>query len=356
MITFVIKSAICLTVLYGFYHLFLRNIKVFNFNRYYLLFSLIFSIAISSIPISINLNLPFSLGFLNNPDKFVPAQNAIAQPAHVLTFQNILIFIYFIVTSTLLFRFALNIFKIIKLIRTSSLMINGKTQIVLVDNKITPYSFFRYIFVYRSDYLEGKIEEGLLIHEQTHCIQYHSVDILIIEFVKILLWFNPFIWLFGSAIKLNHEYLADSKVLANHELTEYQKTLINIVFRNNTITLASNFNYSLTRKRLLMMKKKNSKTNFIRIILAIPLFLLLGLVIANAQQNPVNKSGQTKQNDTLLTPPPPPPPPHTYVGMKVLKSDAKVHKKDVQAASKPTKKVMKGDAMAPPPPPPPAEK
>ena len=61
MITFVIKSTMCLTILYGFYHLFLRNIKVFNFNRYYLLFSLLFALIVPFIIIPLTLNLPFSI-------------------------------------------------------------------------------------------------------------------------------------------------------------------------------------------------------------------------------------------------------------------------------------------------------
>jgi hypothetical protein len=129
-----------------------------------------------------------------------------------------------------------------------------------VEKTALPYSFWRTIFVNRSDYENGKIENELIIHEQAHCMQYHSIDIIAIELVKIMLWFNPFVWFFRKAIQLNHEYLADNKVLSDHEFYDYQNTLVNLVFRNNSTYLASNFNYSLTKKRLIMMTKNRTKS------------------------------------------------------------------------------------------------
>lgn len=294
MIAFVIKSAICLTILYGFYHLFLRNIKVFDFNRVYLLFSLLFAIVIPLITIRVSINLPVNSnihGFSNLTGSLIQGEEIIAEPIHFLTFQDTFLILYSIVSSFLLIRFVSNIYKIIRLIRISSIVNNYNTQIVLVEKKTLPYSFFRYIFVNRSDYENGKINKELIIHEQTHCLHYHSVDILIIELVKIILWFNPLIWLFRKAIQLNHEFLADNKVLSNHDLNDYQNTLLNLVFRNNSTYLASNFNYSLTKKRLIMMTENNSssKATF-RKIVAIPLFLILAITLSFSQENELVKS------------------------------------------------------------------
>jgi hypothetical protein len=190
------------------------------------------------------------------------------------------------ISTILLIRFTLNIYKIIRLIGKSTILNSFKTQIVLVEHKTLPYSFLRYIFVNRSDYENGKIEKQLIIHEQTHCFQNHSVDIIIIELVKIVLWFNPLLWLFRKAIQLNHEFLADNKVLSIVDLREYQNTLINLVFRNNSTYLASNFDYSLTKKRLIMMTKNDplKKTVFLKIA-AIPLFLILGVTLTFSQEN-----------------------------------------------------------------------
>jgi hypothetical protein len=288
MIPFVIKSAICLIVLYGFYHFFLRNIKVFDFNRFYLLFSLLFALVIPLITIQVKLDLPVDSNFQglsNITGSFIQAEEITANPIHNLTFLDLLVVVYSIVSTILLVRFAINIYKIIRLIRISSIVPNLNTKLVLIDKKTLPYSFFRYIFVNRLDYENGKIEKELIIHEQTHCLYYHSVDILLIELFNIILWFNPLLWLFRKAIQLNHEFIADNEVLTNHGLNDYQNTLLNLVFRNNSTYLASSFNYSLTKKRLIMMTKNNSLNKAIyRKIAAIPLFLILTITLTFSQE------------------------------------------------------------------------
>lgn len=222
----------------------------------------------------------------------------IKEPIQYLTVSETLIIIYCIITSILILRFVLNVLRILKIVRTSPKINNFKTQIVLIEKKASPYSFFRYIFVNRSDYEQGKIEEELIIHEQTHCLQYHSVDILIIEFVKIILWFNPILWFFRKAIQLNHEFLADNKVLMNNNLNDYQNTLVNFVFRNNSTYLASNFNYSSTKKRLIMMSKNNSASRIKIIKLAtVSLFVMLGISLTFSQVVKHTGIGVNNQNE-----------------------------------------------------------
>jgi hypothetical protein len=156
------------------------------------------------------------------------------------------------------------------------------------------------VFVNAEDYKNGRITKELLLHEFAHITQRHSLDIIFVELLQIMFWFNPLILLYKKAIRLNHEYLADSAVLnADIDLSGYQKLLLNFVFRNNSIYLASSFNYSLTKKRLLMMTKNNSsKMAMLKKIAVIPLFLTIGLLVINAQDPP----------PPPLPPPPPPPP------------------------------------------------
>jgi hypothetical protein len=213
--------------------------------------------------------------------------------------QDLLAILYLIVSLILLLRFTLNIYNIARLIRTSSVVNIGKSQIVLLEKEALPYSFFKYIFVNRLDYENGKIEKELIIHEQVHCLQYHSVDVLIIEMVKIILWFNPFTWLYRNAIQLNHEFIADHKVLSTTNLSDYQNSLINLVFRNNSTYLASNFNYSLTKKRLIMMNKKAIKDWIVlRKIAIIPLFLILLITLAFTQVKE-QKAALNEQKDSF---------------------------------------------------------
>lgn len=296
MIEFIIKSTICLTVLYGFYYFFLQNIKIFDFNRFYLLFALLFSLIVPLINIHISVAIPVNTNLheISNATKnIILGKEISSEPIHDITIQDISVIIYIIVSCFLLLRFVLNIFKIVRLVHTSKVVSNSIIQIILVEKEILPYSFYKYIFINRSDYENGRIDKELILHEQAHCLQYHSIDILLVELIKVFLWFNPFLWIYRKAIQLNHEFLADNKVLSNYNLYDYQNTLINLVFRNNNICLASSFNYSLTKKRLKMMVKNNSQSKVIfRKIAAIPLFLVLAITLIFSQET------QKKENST----------------------------------------------------------
>jgi hypothetical protein len=231
----------------------------------------------------VGVNIPVNQyvnGFSNTTGRFIQGEEISYSPIKIFTINNILLVLYFIVSAILLLRFVLNIFRIIKKARFAIPVDYLKAKIVLTNERTLPYSFFRYIIVNRSDYENGKINNELLIHEQTHCLQYHSVDILLIEFLKTVFWFNPILWLFKKAIQLNHEYLADDEVLAKHNINDYQSILLNLVLRNNSTYLASNFHYSLTKKRLIMMTKNNcSRETIFRKIAVIPLVVILAVTL-----------------------------------------------------------------------------
>ena len=304
MTIFFIKSTICLFVLYGFYYFVLHNQKILLFNRFYLVFSLFFSAITSLIIIPVKSNYALNNSF----DKFTPTTgyfikgNAIIGNTYfLLTFQNILFSFYIVITSILLIRFTLNIFKLLGKINKNKKVDYQKTSLVLIKERSLPYSFFRYIFVNRSDFENGKIEKELLMHEEAHCLQYHSIDIIIIELMNVFLWFNPAIWLFKKAILLNHEFLADYTVLSTFELDDYQNTLLNLVLRNNSACLTSKFNYSLTKKRLIMMNKKTIKDwAILRKISTIPLFILIAITLAFAQENKVKEQKAGTDNKNIV--------------------------------------------------------
>src|SRR5690554_3028600 len=191
MIAFIVKSAICLSILYGFYHLFLRNTKLFYFNRYYLLISLLFAVTVPLIVLPLPFSNPINLQFLfreSSSISFPSNSNEMMSDKGYFSFRYLLLLTYLVVSFILFLRFILNICKISGKIRESKRVDNGKSQIVLIDDDILPYSFFRYIFVNREKYLNGTIENELITHENTHCAQKHSIDILLIEFLNILLW------------------------------------------------------------------------------------------------------------------------------------------------------------------------
>ena len=91
-----------------------------------------------------------------------------------------------------------------------------------------PCSFFHWIFINPMQYSDKEINE-ILIHEQTHVREFHSLDIILAQLIILLCWFNPFSWLIRSEIRMNHEYLADKQVVTSgYDKKSYQYHLLGI--------------------------------------------------------------------------------------------------------------------------------
>ncbi len=299
MISFLIKSGLCLAILLVFYHLVLEREKMHQFNRFYLLGSVLFSFLV-----------PFAIIYVEAPEIVpstvnlaeVPLTNDIAlttelQPTESFNYMLLLFYAYLLISLLFLVRFLKGLFNIFQKVNRNKSIKYQNAKIVLVDDKILPYTFWNYIFINNDEYYSQKIEKELFTHELTHVTQKHTIDVLIVEVLQIVLWFNPFFYPLKKAIQLNHEFLADDYVIASHkDISKYQYLLLDKATWKNNYYLASNLNYSLTKKRLLMMKTQNSKTTiWIKKLAILP--LIVGLIFLFAER--VEAQNKDSKSDTL---------------------------------------------------------
>jgi Antirepressor regulating drug resistance, predicted signal transduction N-terminal membrane component len=148
------------------------------------------------------------------------------------------------------------------------------TKIILTREKLSPYSFGKYVFLSKEDFENGRIANEILIHEKAHVTQKHWLDIFFIELLISVFWFNPVLRLYRNKMKENHEFLADEAVLRRTEnIPHYQMLLINMISQKNT-SLVSGFNYLTTKKRFIMMTKTFEKKAHWKKIAVVPLFIL----------------------------------------------------------------------------------
>jgi len=265
--------------MFGLYWLLLRKEKLFVFNRVFLIFSVLFSLALPfiSIPISIQNSEPqgsMKKTLSSVIPAYSPVQNTFgstinqsfnkSEPLQVplngrISYSQILILLYIAGVLLLLVRFIRNIFFLSHQMQISEKITYSGQKLVLTNNQINPFCFFNTIFVSKQDYLNDQIAEELLSHEIEHIRQSHSADVIFIELVKIIYWFNPILILYSKAIRVNHEYLADNAVTkGSSDIKSYAEKLINYIGSKRNIPLTSGFNPSLTRKRLLMLTKSRS--------------------------------------------------------------------------------------------------
>lgn len=308
MINYLLKSGMLLLVFYAVYKLLLQNEKMFRFNRVYLLGSLIFSFIIplqlfSVQPLFSDVVSTIQLdGIVIQASKRVSASINYSQ-----LFGLALWFVYSMVIFILGVRFFKNLYALYKTSLNNEYHIIENQKIVLLQETILPHSFWNTIFINKLDFENGKISTELIAHEKAHLIQKHSLDILFVAVLKIVFWFNPLLFLFEKAIKLNHEFLADEAVNRQfEEISNYQKMLLDIALDKTTVALASTINYLITKKRFVMMTKKESpitvslKVFGVGIVFVVSLFIFSSEAVAQeVNVNSDNKTGNVYRIESV---------------------------------------------------------
>lgn len=300
MTDFLIKSTLSLAVFLAFYHLFLEREKMHVFNRFYLLFALVISLIIPFITIEIIKEIPVLHHAVVNNSVELPVTISTVQIAEKVNYMPYIMWsLYSLIALVLLIRFGKNIRKLLIKSKTNPAIRYQKAQLILVEEKIVPHTFLNSIFVNQDDYNTRNIEEELYTHELVHVTQKHTLDILFIELLKVIFWFNPLFILYKKAIQLNHEFLADQNVVLSHDnIPFYQTLLLKKSNENATVYLASNLNYLVTKKRLIMMSKTTSRTlGLLKKAAVIP--VLAGLIYffcieIVAQEKTINSKSEIK--------------------------------------------------------------
>ncbi|NAS10427.1 M56 family metallopeptidase [Poritiphilus flavus] len=279
MFLYLIKSGACLAAFYFFYLFFLEKENMHLFKRYYLLGSLVLAFLIPLVtfteyinpPLNVNTASELILGDNQSPQNVGPTDlDTVNLPLLALT-------IYLLGATLLGFRFGRNLIHVIRKIRNNEKLQQPESTKVLLSEKVSPHTFLRYIFLNKKAFEAKSIPPEVLLHEETHVRQKHSLDIIFIELLQVLLWFNPFIYLINRSIKLNHEFLADQAVLGRGVASRtYQNTLLSFSSQKHQSVLANAINYSSFKKRFTVMKKQTSKrVLWLKGLLFLPLTLLL---------------------------------------------------------------------------------
>ena len=208
---------------------------------------------------------------------------------------TIFTYLYYIGVIVMSVRFIIQLVSICHIRwKGQAVYLNGQ-RIISLPSEANPFSFFGWIFLYLPQ-LEEESQEEILMHEQTHARQWHSVDVIVSEIANIVCWFNPFSWLLKGEIRLNLEYLADNQVAQTlNDSKQYQYHLLGLAHTNSKTGLYNNFNVSQIKHRIIMMNKKRTRTvGRIKYALFAPLAAALLLVSNISCTSTENKKDSTE--------------------------------------------------------------
>ncbi len=269
---YLIEWAIGVTFFYFIYFFLLKNETFFKLNRMYLIVSLLVSAIIpvlhfQYIEIEQNTDYSVMLETINVGGKI----SNLAKENASYSIVKLLFKFYLFVVILLIIRFLYNILSIFRFIVQFGIEKINNRKIAFVDSQFSSFSFFDILFINKEIKNDKKLEE-ILLHEIVHANQLHTLDILLIEIVTIIQWFNPFVWFYRKALKETHEYLADRGVLEQgFDSGKYQMLLLQQQIGVQP-SLANNFNKSLILKRLVMLnRKKSNRIARIKFLVALPL-------------------------------------------------------------------------------------
>ena len=304
-VNYLIESGVSLSLFALVYFLFLRSETFFCINRWFLLFSIGFSAILPLLHIPFYTPQPTVLAevtvtpYVNLLSTITIYGNGFTQEAETFVLSYSLFgYVYLIGVVFFAIKFFIQLFQIGRLVKQNRITSEGKIKLVVLDKEISPFSFLNYIFVGQNlQNINGW--EKMLEHERQHIRQGHTFDVLLLEIVAIVQWFNPFFWMFRRALRENHEFLADQAVISHGTAPSWYKQILINQYVGDQIVIANNFNYSLIKIRIKMMSKiKSRKITYVKILLGIILAGSLTASFAFEQKKstsiPPNPEKQTK--------------------------------------------------------------
>jgi TonB family protein len=261
LIQYQIEVAICMAALTLLYLLLWRKDTNFTFKRILLL-----GIPFSSIVIPlINLNIDLQPAQQTAPIQYItylPSQlelvyMPIADEATKMTEWELAFWLFAAGASIMLMRLLISYYKIWQLYRRSSPASTGDYRII--EDPVQSFSFFNLVMINRSQARSTELEY-ILAHEKAHSHQGHSYDVLWLELVKMLHWFNPMIWLITRESRQNMEYLADQEVALQTENPQhYQHAIVQHASQGGYQLLKTQFSKTNLRNRIIMMNQPNNR-------------------------------------------------------------------------------------------------
>ena len=354
--TYIYKMIALSAIFILLYFVFLEKEKNHHFKRFYLLISALFSILVPLISINYGAIEVVENINPNNSELMILPETKLVESS-IFTTENMLWAIYIVGFSLLFLKFSWGIFKLIKEIKFSEKIKQDHYQFILKQNKFTPYSFWDAIFLNKSDFLEGKIDYKIILHEKAHVNQKHSIDVIFIEIMLCAFWFNPAFYFYRKAIVTNHEFLADEVVLSqNNDIISYQKLILDELI-SEKILFTHPFNLHNTKKRIVMMTNKLTKIAKLKSYLTLPISALLFFTFVEKVpakiENTVNKSlqkivkkGEAQFSETQVS----------NIEKSAFKNEMISIKKDTIKPKKQKVKKVKEENTEMIPPPPPVEK
>ena len=270
-LTYDLKVAVLVAVFYMFYRLLLSRETFHRVNRAVLLATAVASFLLPLCIITLHRTVLVETG--REPLAMMGGLTAaVIEEPSVPLWQTIAIGVFFAGMAVTLGYTLVSVLRVWLLIRRAEHHPQADGTVVCVTNKdVSPFSWMHYIVLSHSDY-EAQ-DASILAHERGHIRRHHSLDLLLVDTLTALQWFNPAMWMLRQDLRAIHEYEADAAVLSQGiNMRQYQYLLIQKAVSHCGYSVANGISHSTLKNRIdMMLNKKSSSASLLKLLALVPI-------------------------------------------------------------------------------------
>ncbi len=287
-----LKVAVLIAVFYFCYRLLMEREPMHRLNRIVLLSSILLSLALPLCVITLHKTLEVEqIQMAERPELVITDLGASTEDAVQTApekswmdtiknlFQPSIIFAIFLVGLFCRLLYIANSYQQLRrMIKDSELhSLEDGVTLAVVDLPVAPFSWMHTIVLSRIDYEERN--PSIIAHERGHILLHHSWDIVFVEVLTALQWFNPVVWLLRRDLRTVHEYEADASVLSSgSDVSQYIQLLMRKAMGTQASILANGINNSTIKKRInMMLVNKSPRRNSLKLLALLP---IVGITLA----------------------------------------------------------------------------
>jgi TonB family protein len=284
---FLEANVILLAFALVYYSLLIKQ-SAFQFRRLFILCAIFCSLTIPAVTINIDQNIIATSLVASGIQTIMLDEVVIGSQLEVSTFflfdqhwSFYVLFCYVLISSIFLISFSNQLFSIRRILTDKSVKRSKHKGYILIETteNYPTFSFFRLLIFRSYENINDTERQQIIAHEEVHIEQLHSVDVVLLEMMRVLFWINPAVWFFRKSQTENHEYIVDEKILIDHDRSDYQQLLIKMTV--DQMKLVGNYFAKIqTLKRINMMNEKRRKPNRLKIATALLSALLVVIALA----------------------------------------------------------------------------
>ena len=296
---YVLKSIALSGICFGYYTVFLKNTLLHQYNRFYLLATLLISLVGPFVQLDffhVNEDQVSGIGqtmiYLNEIQRTPEVQQ---------TDWNFIALRFSAGISTLLLAYlAFGIIKIYQIKRTHQVKSSDGIVIIETDLENAPFSFLNLLFWKKSIDLSSEHGQKIFQHELAHIRQKHSYDRLFCQLTASIAWFNPFHWLIQKELQNIHEFIADREAIQHGDVQTFAKMMLQSHYGNEFLNPSHSFYYSSLKRRIMLLTtSKNPKYVYFRKVSVLPI-LAAAMALFSIQVNAQDKKPKKQKGATYM--------------------------------------------------------